>query len=213
MGPVLINEVFAINDDVHIEQIGDCIIIDNLFKDYVKIREAFIDAPAFNWKIPKGTRNFIDYYDCRHFFSHYEGFPFTDCIRKIIEHVWSRDTQLQRHGIRTNWFKQINPKISDWSEVHIDASHKGEYTMITTLNTLEECSGGTSLFTDLDHIDGHKGLTYWSKLKNHGTPLNIEMKPGRTIIFPSEIPHAAWHPIDSFYDFPRLNMVCRFTPP
>ena len=211
MGPILLDEVFAINDPVHVERIGDCIIIDNFFKDWTKIRNAFIDAPAFNWKMPKGTRNFIDYYDCRHFYSHYEGFPFTDFIEKIIKYVWSHDTRILKHGMRTNWFKQINPKTSDWAQVHNDSTRKGEYTMITFLNTLDECSGGTTLFNNLDPIDGHTGATYWSNLKNYGTPLNIEMKPGRTIIFPSEIPHAAWHPVDSFYDFPRLNIVCRFT--
>ena len=211
--PVLLNEVFAVNDDVHIEKIGDIIVFDNFFKDWTKIRNAFIDAPAFNWKIPEGSLNFIDYYDCRHFYKVHFGFPFQNAIPKIIKQVYGIDTIMEDNGIRTNWFKQINPKTSDWAQVHQDWTEPGkEFTVITFLNTEEECSGGTSFFKGLDPIDGHNGMTYWSNLKNYGTPLNIEMKPGRTIIFPSEIPHAAWHPVDSFYDFPRLNMVCRFIP-
>jgi hypothetical protein len=133
-------------------------------------------------------------------------------IPKIIKKIYGIDTILEENGVRTNWFKQINPKTSEWAQVHKDSKPSEEFTMITCLNTEEESSGGTSFFEGLDPIDGHTGMNYWSNLKNYGNPLNIEMKPGRTIIFPSEIPHAAWHPVDSFYDFPRLNIVCRFIP-
>lgn len=212
--PILLNEVFAINDDIHIEKVGNVIVFDNFFKDWTKIRDVFIDAPAFNWKMPDGTRNFIDYYDCRHFYKVHFGFPFQKIIPKIIENVYGfKCTIMEDNGVRTNWFKQIKPKTSEWAQVHQDWTEPGkEFTMITCLNTEEESSGGTSFFEELDLIDGHTGMTYWSNLKNYGNPLNIEMKPGRTVIFPSEIPHAAWHPVDSFYDFPRLNMVCRFIP-
>jgi hypothetical protein len=213
IGPVLLNEVFAVSEDVHIEKIDDIVIIDNFFRDWTKIRDVFVDAPAFNWKMPEGTRNFIDYYDCRHFYKVHFGFPFQKVIPKIIKHVYGVETRMEDNGVRTNWFKQINPKSSDWSQIHKDWHEIGkEFTVITFLNTEEECSGGTSFFKGLDPIDGHTGMTYWSNLKNYGKPLNIEMKPGRTIIFKSEIPHAAWHPVDSFYDFPRLNIVCRFNP-
>jgi hypothetical protein len=212
MGPVLLNEVFAVNGDIHIEKVGNVIVFDNFFKDWTKIRNVFIDAPAFNWKMPEGTRNFIDYYDCRHFYKVHFGFPFQNIIPRIIKKVYGVQTIMEDNGIRTNWFKQINPKTSDWAQIHKDSDPGEEFTMITCLNTAEESSGGTSFFEGLESIDGHTGKTYWSNLKNYGTPVNIEMKPGRTIIFPSEIPHAAWHPIDSFYDFPRLNIVCRFIP-
>jgi len=211
--PVLITDAFAVNSEFQVEKIDDVVIIDNLFKDWVKVRNCFIYSPPFNWKMPKGTRNFIDYYDCRHFFSHYEGFPFDEPLRKVIKHVYGNDTELVRNGIRTNWFKQIKPKTSEWAQLHFDHTKPNEeFTMITFLNTDEECSGGTSIFKGLKDIDGHTGMDYWSNLKYYGNPLNIEMKPGRTIIFPSELVHAAWHPIDSFYDFPRHNMVCRFVP-
>jgi hypothetical protein len=213
MGPVLINEVFAINQEFNVEIIDEnIVIIDNMFKDYKKIRDVFINTPAFNWKMPEGTLNFIDYYDCRHYYKVQFGYPFVKPIKNIIKHVYGTEVKHEDNGIRTNWFKQIKPKKSDWAVIHQDWTQKGEeFTMITFLNIEDECSGGTSFFKGLDP-EGHTGLDYWSKLKKYETPLNIEMKPGRTIIFPSEIPHAAWHPIDSFYDFPRLNMVCRFMP-
>jgi hypothetical protein len=35
----------------------------------------------------------------------------------------------------------------------------------------------------------------------------VDMVPGRLLIFPSEFFHAAYHPQDSFYEFPRLTLA------
>jgi hypothetical protein len=35
----------------------------------------------------------------------------------------------------------------------------------------------------------------------------IDMVPGRLLIFPSQYFHAAFHPQNSFYDFPRLTLA------
>ena len=217
-GPILIDDVFAVNDECNVEVIDeDIIVIDNMFKDWTKVRNVFIDAPAFNWKIPEGTRNFIDYYDCRHYLTHPQIYPFVDTVCKILEHVHKykcRNILGENNALRTNWFKQIKPKKSDWAQIHQDGQTPGEFTMITYLNTEEESSGGTSLFKTIKRIDmdGHTGMDYWSKVPKEklGEIIKIEMKPNRTIIFKSNVPHAAWHPIDSFYDFPRHNIVFRF---
>jgi hypothetical protein len=53
------------------------------------------------------------------------------------------------------------------------------------------------------------GLDYW--LENPGEFWEmvgtIDMVPGRLLIFPSEYFHAAYHPTNSFYDFPRLTLA------
>ena len=215
--PILFDEVFAVNDEFDVEVIDDdIVVIDNIFKDWTKIRDAYIDTPAFNWRMPKGTRNFIDYYDCRHTFSHEQKYPFIIPVNKVLEHVYKcKFVEIlgENNGLRTNWFKQINPKRSEWSQIHHDGQVSGEYTMITFLNTEDECSGGTSFFKTMNkkYMDGHTGMDYWSSVPREklGEIINIEMKPNRTVIFRSEIAHAAWHPVDSFYDFPRHNIVFR----
>ena len=35
----------------------------------------------------------------------------------------------------------------------------------------------------------------------------VDMVPGRLLIFPSEHFHAAYHPQNSFYEFPRLTLA------
>jgi hypothetical protein len=211
MGPVLVNEVFELNDKITFEIHDEYIVSDNLFKDWFRIRNAFIDAPAFNWKMPYGSRNFTDYYDCRHFFLCYHDIPFEKVISETIERCYKVKTKLQYRRIETNWFKQITPKTSDWASIHVDSHSMNNFTVITYLNTQEECVGGTTLFKDLDFVEGQDGANYWSETKQYGNTLNIEMKPGRTIIFRSMTPHAAWHPVDSFYEFPRLTMAYWFS--
>jgi hypothetical protein len=216
-GPILIDDVFAVNEECSVEVIDEnIVVINDMFKDWTKVRDVYINAPAFNWKMPEGTRNFIDYYDCRHHFIHHQRYPFVDTVCKILEHVHKKKFKGilgENNAMRTNWFKQIKPKTSDWSQIHQDGYTPEEYTMITFLNTEEESSGGTSLFKTMNKrdMDGHTGGDYWSKVPKEklGKIINIEMKPNKTIIFKSDIPHAAWHPIDSFYDFPRHNIVFR----
>jgi hypothetical protein len=53
------------------------------------------------------------------------------------------------------------------------------------------------------------GLDYWPSAveenwEHFGT---VAMAPGRLLIFPSEYFHAAYHPQNSFYEFPRLTLA------
>jgi hypothetical protein len=53
------------------------------------------------------------------------------------------------------------------------------------------------------------GLDYWPAAADESWELvgTIDMLPGRLLIFPSEYFHAAYHPQNSFYDFPRLTLA------
>ena len=97
---------------------------------------------------------------------------------------------------------------------------------LTYLNRESECSGGTSFFrfresgslvadrayherTQSDSKIVETGRDYWPENPEQYWDLagNVEMSPGRLVIFPSEFFHAAWHPQDSFDSFPRLTMA------
>jgi hypothetical protein len=134
-------------------------------------------------------------------------------------------------GIDINWFKQINKKRSDYAFPHIDQDfdRNENYTCLVYLNSEEECSGGTGFFknvyTDKFGITDKKseieydnfnnnypdsaevGFDYWSPTKYWEMLDFVEMKPNRMVIFPAKYYHAAYHPKDSFYQFPRLSLV------
>jgi hypothetical protein len=203
-----IHEVFAVNEECQVEQIGDVLVIDNLFKNPDQMREFFLNMPAPMWKQPPGTRNFIDYYDCMQLIKWWKGYPFDEVIIKIIKSVYGKDTYHWDNVIRTTYFQQIKPKESDYGRIHYDAMSSESFTILINLNNQEESSGGTAFFKGLDP-EGHNGDVFWSTQKITIEPLHIDMKPGRVLVYPTDLPHASWHEKD-FIDFPRLNALSRF---
>jgi hypothetical protein len=209
MAPFLIDDVFKLNENIHIDIKTPFVIIDNLFEDYMKIRDVFMQTPAPNWKITPDSRNFKDYYDCRQLIK--SQFHFADVIRGVIKKVWNIDTYFVDNTVGTNWFLQINPKGSNYAVPHSDIEG-GDVTVITYLNTEEECSGGTAFFNYLGkekYAPPETGKCYWGDISEFEITHRIAMKPGMTLLFPSNIYHAAWHERD-FFDSPRLNIVSWF---
>ena len=131
-------------------------------------------------------------------------------------------------SVDVNWFRQIHEKRDDSAVPHNDMTDKVQrsFTCIVYLNRREECSGGTAFFrfkksgslvldeTYLRAIRddsrlAETGLDYWPSGTDEwwervGT---VDMVPGRLLIFPSEYFHAAYHPQNSFYEFPRLTLA------
>lgn len=208
MAPFLPSDAFAIRDEIDVKRSSGVLIVDNMFEDYTRVRNLFLNSPAPPWKMPEGTRNFKDYYDCRQHwrFNPTIEFKFMECLSRIINIAWNKETHGQDNGIRTNWFLQVAPRQSDYAEIHIDGEG---YTALTYLNTEEECSGGTAFFPEITEYEGVNAVNYWSSQKRTGKAVHIEMKPGRTVIHPSGMCHGAWHPDDSFTQKPRLLMVTR----
>jgi len=94
------------------------------------------------------------------------------------------------------------------------------------LNRREECSGGTAFFRfkksnsvvldepyvqaiQEDKLLAETGRDYWPSGAEESWERvgAIDMVPGRLLIFPSEYFHAAYHPQNSFFEFPRLTLA------
>lgn len=203
-----IHEVFAVNDTCQVEKIDDILIIDGLFKTPDQMRDFFLSMPAPMWKQPEGTRNFIDYYDCMQLFKWWKGFPFDKPISNIIKNVYNKDTYHWDNLLRTTYFQQIKPKESNYGRFHEDCPGKESFTVLINVNNEQECSGGTAFFKNLIS-EGHNGDVFWSTQDLNVPGIHIKMKPGRVLIYPTDLTHASWHEKD-FIDFPRLNILSRF---
>lgn len=236
--PFLFNDLFAVNESLNLtlEPIRDAIpaaIIDDFLKHPEQVRDLIGRTPAANWKNDPGGRNFVDYYDCRLRFPIRSPNSMVTAARQAILKVWGVDTRPADASVDVNWFMQIHEKRGDFAVPHNDLTEnvRRSFTCIVYLNRSDECSGGTAFFRlrksgslvlDQAYIQAAKqdpgitetGLDYWPDRADElweriGT---VEMAPGRLLIFPSEYFHAAWHPQNSFYDFPRLTlaywMVC-----
>jgi uncharacterized protein (TIGR02466 family) len=231
--PFLFNELFEVNPKfgVILEPIQDeipTIVIDDFLKNPGQVRDIVGRTPATNWKHEPGGRNFVDYYDCRlRFPIRYPNYM-VGAAQKVIQKIFGINTRPADPSVDVNWFMQIKEKRGDFAVPHGDMTENvtRSFTCIVYLNRQEECSGGTAFFrfkrskslafddayaraVKEDPLIAETGLDYWPEQSQDlwervGA---IDMMPGRMLIFPSQYFHSAYHPQDSFYDFPRLTLA------
>ena len=229
----MFNELFEVRPDLElslepIQNTIPTVVIDNFLKHPEDARDVVGRAPAANWKLEQGGRNFVDYYDCRLRFPIRYPNSMISAAQHVIHKVYEVKTRPLDASVDVNWFMQIHEKRANFAVPHNDITEKvnRSFTCILYLNRREECSGGTAFFRFkksgslvLDEryaqaIRGDSrlaetGLDYWGGAagdwwEHVGT---VDMVPGRLLIFPSEYFHAAYHPQNSFYEFPRLTLA------
>ncbi|MGD8340912.1 MAG: TIGR02466 family protein [Gammaproteobacteria bacterium] len=231
--PFLFNELFDVHTNLHlslnpIEDSVPTVIIDDVLKQPERVRELIGSMPAGNWKLEAGSRNFVDYYDCRLRFPIRYPTSLVSVAQKAIQQIFKVDTRPADASVDVNWFMQINQRRADSAIPHSDTTEQARrsFTCIVYLNRPEECSGGTAFFrfrksgslaideayalaVKADPSISETGLDYWPQRADElwETVGTVDMAPGRMLIFPSEYFHAAYHPQDSFFDFPRLTLA------
>jgi uncharacterized protein (TIGR02466 family) len=231
--PFLFNDLFEVRPGlkINLEPIQNAIptvVIDDFLKHPEEARDVVGRAPAANWKHEKGGRNFVDYYDCRLRFPIRYPNSMVAAAQQVILQVYKIATRPSDASVDVNWFMQIHEKRAESAVPHNDMTEKAQrsFTCILYLNRREECSGGTAFFRFRksgslvldepyaraireDSRLAETGLDYWPSdaersWERVGT---VDMAPGRLLIFPSEYFHAAYHPQNSFYEFPRLTLA------
>jgi uncharacterized protein (TIGR02466 family) len=231
--PFLLNELFDVRPDLKLslDPIKDAIptvVVDDFLKDPEQARDIVGGAPAANWKHVQGGRNFVDYYDCRLRFPILHPNSMISAAHQIIRQVYQVDTRPAEASVDVNWFKQIREKRAESAVPHNDMTDKPRrsFTCIVYLNRREECSGGTAFFRfkktgslvlDEKYVQALRenpalaetGRDYWPPQADEAWERvgSVDMVPGRLLIFPSEYFHAAYHPQNSFYEFPRLTLA------
>lgn len=230
--PFLFNELFDIRTDLKLklEPIRDkvpTVVIDDFLKQPERVRDVVGQAPAGNWKHEQGGKNFVDYYDCRLRFPIRYPNHIVSAAQHVIRDVYKVTTRPSDASVDVNWFMQIREKRADFAVPHSDMTNvQRSFTCILYLNRPEECSGGTAFFSfkksgslvlDEAYVQAIRddsklaetGLDYWptGAEKSWETVGTVDMLPGRLLIFPSEYFHAAYHPQNSFYEFPRLTLA------
>jgi uncharacterized protein (TIGR02466 family) len=229
----LFNELFDVRADLKltvepIKNVIPTVVIDDFLKHPEEARDVVGAAPAANWKHEKGGKNFVDYYDCRLRFPIRYPNSMIAAAHQVIRQVYKITTRPLDASVDVNWFKQIHDKRADYAVPHNDITQNVQrsFTCILYLNRRNECSGGTAFFRfkksgslvldepyaraiKEDSRIAETGLDYWGGGAEEWweTVGTVDMVPGRLLIFPSEYFHAAYHPQNSFYDFPRLTLA------
>lgn len=210
------------------------LIIDGIYKNPEAVRDIFLASPAPAWKLAPGSRNFKDYYDCRHAFTMYFGYSHVpDFIAQQVRNHFGARVTYPDVAI-SNIFQLIRPQPRGHSAFpHSDVTENGMNTQpvnaLIYLNKPTECHGGTAFFQHL--ASGREtmplkkqarlafkrkyraepietGETYWCHFEKYWKQFHlVEMKFNRLAIFPSQVFHGAWHEPGWFKTYPRLNQV------
>jgi hypothetical protein len=231
--PFSFDQLFRLNQNIAPPQgatMGEMplLVIEDVLQDPQGVRDTIGRSPATNWGYPEGTRNFVDYYDCRLRFPVFPPNGLIALAGRAIEMYYKVPVEPQMNSIDVNWFMQIGAKPADHACPHQDALTPGKrtFTCILYLNSPGECSGGTAFFrfrktrslvpdegfrtafkvdarlrsSEVDYWPPDPEV-YWESIGA------ISMVTGRMLIFPGQYFHAAFHPEDSFFDFPRLTLA------
>lgn len=232
MKPFLFDAVFDVNTNLSIKDARvpgvSAVVIDDFLKHPDQARAIAGAAPAANWKHMEGGRNFVDYYDCRLRFPVWFPNRMIDVAHQAIHSLTGVRTHPQDPHIDVNWFMQIKQKRAAFAVPHHDVSTPSgrSFTCIVYLNSAAECSGGTAFFRFKPTGQLQRDPQFDAFAQQHPTIIEtgrdywledagrywerigaIEMVPGRLVIFPSEFFHGADHPIDSYFDFPRMTLA------
>ena len=230
--PFLFTDVFRPRRDLRIEPASidgiPAVIVDDFLESPERAREVVGGSPAPNWKMVPDGRNFRDYFDCRLRFPVQFPCPLVEVAQQIVSKVYGTDVIPKDPCVDVNWFMQVNRRRADFAVPHHDVvgDSPRNFTCLTYLNRKSECSGGTSFFrfresgslvadrayherTVSDDRIVETGRDYWADGHERYWDLagGVEMAPGRLVVFPSEFFHAAWHPEDSFDEFPRVTLA------
>lgn len=232
MRPFFFNEMFDVNTQLSVASAGvpgmQAVVIDGLFKRPDEIHHLLNKAPAANWKFAPDGRNFVDYQDCRQRYPIWYPNNLIGIAQQAIETVYGCVTRPQDQHVDVNWFRQLAPRRSDTAFPHHDifVPAKRSFTCLTYVNTAAESSGGTAFYrfkpsgspvlddrfdqmVEQDAALVENGRDYWfENPERYWERIGVvDMVPNRFIIFPSEFYHAAYHPDDWFFDFPRMTLV------
>jgi len=211
--PFLYDKVFAVSNNMQgnilFSENNKILVIDNLFKNYSELQKVVFSSSVGNWKYKNGTKNYIDYYDCRLSFldKPYEIF---NVAKTIIEEQYGKNSFAVVGHPEANWFKQINAKRANYAVPHQDnfVPNANLYTCLVYLNSEEDCFGGTAFFNKLKDDSVIEDLDYWGSDPSCWEKLgHVEMKPNRLVIFPANLYHSAYHPVNGYYNTPRITLV------
>lgn len=231
------DEVFATNTDlaVQVYEIGrterPIVIVDDFYREPLRVRELVLTAPAPIWKTQPGGRNFVDYYDCRQRWASIGG-PWVPAVRAVVQAGFD---QPAIHSIDEDFISNLFWLLGEQHgqpHPHNDNASANllGFTAVITLNTDDEAAGGTAFYRyrDLELEYCPLGADFASTLERVCQPPNVEdgrsyfnrefdtywermhmvpMRFNRLLIFPSNLWHGAWHPVGAFRDYPRINQV------
>jgi hypothetical protein len=212
--PYIPDDLFKVNDNLSPKFEGEVIIIDNYYKNIEQIQELISNSYVPRWKWNKDTRNFKDYYDCRHVLpNNYFSYEYTakmEYLANLIRHYYKdpQPLEISEPFYEFNIFKHINLPSSNNMQMfpHRDAP----YAALVYLDNIS--SGGTAMYDSSVNIENTEASYLFTDISKYPKKVT-QARTNRLVLFRANIPHGGYIENHSRYlnDW-RINQVMFFDP-
>ena len=191
----------------------DILIIDNWYKNYNEMYEIVTNIPLPRWKWREGSRNFIDYYDCRPVLNmNYNAFEalnkYYNQVGNLVSQYFSEEKALEVKGqpLEFNFYKTINKDVPNKLQHHPHADFN--YNCIIYLDKVS--SGGTAIYKNIKQLANKEMENLLLDVSNYDKVV-IPSKPNRLVIFSGEVYHGGYiNNHNDYIDNWRMNQVFFF---
>lgn len=203
--------LFDINPNITVTGNKNVVIVDNWYLKYEELYNVLNNTPVARWKWVEGSRNFIDYYDCRPVFplnslaiSRQGAFIIKDIIKNYFRETSEFD--LSNHIAEFNFYKNIKKDISKDLQ-HFPHSDR-DYNALVYLDKI--CSGGTALY-DMPLIKNEEQFNLLHDVSNYSKKI-IKAAPNRLVIFNGRQMHGGYiEDHNKYINDWRFNQVMFFS--
>jgi len=210
--PFICDGLFDINPNYKITYNECVVIVYNWYLNYEDIHQILVNMPVARWKWVEGSRNFIDYYDCRPAFPIQErdgrlSHQGIDTIKSIITEFFgeTKELNLKNKSAEYNYFKHINRDLSNSFQhfPHFDY----DYNVLIYLDKIN--SGGTALY-NMPVITNNESLNLFHDISLYPRMV-VSSAPNRMVIFDGRIMHGGYiEDHNKYVDDWRINQVMFF---
>ena len=212
--PYLHHELFEPNKVIEVQEhsnsLGKYLVIDNFYQRPDDIEYMLETSWSQMWKYKPGSRNTIDYHDCRltipyNMTRHVREFESQKLIWNMVQQKLNYTIKQAVQNYDFNLFKWINiPEHNIQSYPHQDDA--GKQTMIASviyLNKDKDCNGGTAFYEEdnLNEFVGHmEDDNIQVDISQHYTLIDVvKASFNKCVIYPGWWVHGAYIDDHSFY--------------
>ena len=198
--PYIPEDLLEVGDFEVVSNDNGCLVVDNWYKNFEDLYQVVTNLSVPRWKWKEGSRNFVDYYDCRSRLNinypegceeHKVG-AYLGQISQLMQNHFQEHRQLSTPNapnslLEFNFYKNINQGVSNSMQhyPHVDL----EYNLIVFIDKVS--SGGTALYRNIDQLDNDESQNLLMDISEYERTV-IPAKPNRLVIFSGDTYHGGY---------------------
>jgi hypothetical protein len=214
--PYVPEDLLEVGDYQVVSNNNNILVIDDWYKNFDELHQVVTNIPVPRWKWKEGSRNFVDYYDCRPSLN--INFPNNDKIGSFFNHIGDlvqnhlqeqEPFQFVGNLLDFNFYKNIKQGVPNTMQHHPHTDFK--FNCVVYIDKV--ASGGTALYEKIDGLPNNEDENLLIDISKYEKTI-IPAKPNRLVIFPGHIFHGGYiEDHDKYLEDWRINQVFFLSPP